>query len=336
MSQLSFRPKRSAGRNRLKIIESLSDFSPSPGSGLEMTNNGMDLSVIIVSWNFKDKLKKCLSHLFLSQRYFKFEIFVVDNGSFDGSAEMVAKDFPEVKLIKNDGNLGFAKANNQAFRQSAGEFILLLNPDNFVFSSTLDDWLRWLKINRSVSLSGCRLLDKNSNNIKGQVRKFPNLFNQLAIILKLSYLFPGILNRYLCVKFDYDVPAQVDTVRGSSMMIRRLALENALPYVQLKQGQLLDERYFIWFEDVDICLAFKKAGEEIWYTSAARCYDLVGQSFTQWPRLKAQKIFRASMLAYFKKWKPLWQCAILWLVWPIGIAMTFIFGRLGLEKKNNT
>lgn len=296
----------------------------------------MDLSIIIVSWNVKDKLNKCLSHLFLSQTNFKFEIFVVDNGSSDGSAEMVAKDFPEVKLIRNDGNLGFAKANNQAFRQSVGEFILLLNPDNFVFQATLDNWLLWLKINHSVSLSGCRLLDENSNDLKGQVRKFPNLFNQLAVILKLPYLFPGILNRYLCVKFDYDAPAQVDTVRGSVMMIRRSALENALPFGQFEQGQLLDERYFIWFEDVDICQAFKKMGEEVWYTSAARCYDLVGQSFTQLPRSRTQKMFRASMLAYFKKWKPLWQYVILWLAWPVGMAMTYVFTALKFEKKDNT
>lgn len=296
----------------------------------------MDLSIIIVSWNVKDKLEKCLSHLFLSQTNFSFEIFVVDNGSSDDSAEMVAKDFPEARLIRNDGNCGFAKASNQAFRESSGEFILLLNPDNFVFPATLDDWLHWLKIKRSVSLSGCRLLDKNNNDIKGQVRRFPNLFNQLAVVLKLPYLFPGILNRYLRVKFNYNAPAQVETVRGSAMMIRREALENVLPYAQFKQGQLLDERYFVWFEDVDICRAFKEAGEEVWYTSAARCYDLVGQSFRQLPRLKAQKMFRASMLAYFRKWKPFWQCAILWLAWPAGMVITYVFTLLGFEKKDNS
>lgn len=301
-----------------------------------MTNKDMDLSIIIVSWNVREKLNKCLSYLFLSQTNFSFEVFVVDNGSHDGSAEMVAKEFPEVKLISNNDNLGFARANNQAFRESTGEFILLLNPDNFVFQATIDDWLHWLKINSSVSLSGCRLLDKDGYDIRGQVRRFPNLFNQLAIILKLPYLFPRILDRYLCLKFNYDAPDQVDTVRGSAMMIRRESLERVLPYAQFKQGQMLDERYFVWFEDVDICQTFKKAGEEIWYTSAARCYDLVGQSFSQLPRLKAQKMFRASMLSYFKKWKPLWQYAILWLAWPVGIAMTYVFTVLKFEKKDNS
>ena len=296
----------------------------------------MDLSIIIVSWNVKEKLRQCLSHLILSQTNFEFEVFVVDNGSLDGSAEMVRTDFPEVKLIENQSNLGFAKANNLAFRQSKGELILLLNPDNFVFPDTIDSWLHWLKLNRQVSLSGCRLLDKKGDDIKGQVRKFPNLFNQLAVILKLPYLFPGILDHYLCVGFDYDKPLKVETVRGSAMMIKRSALEGALAPDQLIQGQLLDERYFVWFEDVDICQAFKRAKEEVWYTSAAHCYDLVGQSFAQLPRLRAQKLFRAAMLSYFKKWKPFWQYWILWLAWPVGIAMTYFFTWLKFEKKDNS
>jgi len=296
----------------------------------------MDLSVIIVSWNVKEKLNKCLSHLFLSQTNFKFEIFVVDNGSQDGSAEMVRNNFSGVKIIKNDGNLGFARANNQAFRQATGDLIFLLNPDTFVFPATIDNLLHWLKLNRHVSLAGCRLLDKNGADIRGQVRRFPNLFNQLAVILKLPYLFPGILKRYLCVNFDYNKAAPVETVRGSAMMIRRCALENALPYNQLKQGQLLDERYFVWFEDVDICRAFKAAGKEVWYTPAARCHDLGGQSFKQLPRLRAQGLFRDSMLKYFKKWKPFWQYAILWLVWPIGFLLTYFFTVLKFEKKDNT
>jgi GT2 family glycosyltransferase len=239
-------------------------------------------------------------------------------------------------VIENDSNVCFARANNQAFRQSAGEFIFLLNPDNYIFPDTLDNLLHWLNSNHRVSLAGCRLSDKSGADIKGQVRRFPNLFNQLAVILKLPYLFPGILNRYLCANFDYDKAVQVDTVRGSAMIIRRSVLETVLPYNQFKQGQLLDERYFVWFEDVDICRVFKKAGEEVWYTSVAHCHDLLGQSFTQLPRLQAQKMFRASMLSYFKKWKPFWQYAILWLVWPIGIVMTYVFTALKFEKKDNT
>jgi hypothetical protein len=296
----------------------------------------MDLSVIIVSWRVKEKLFKCLSHLFLSQTNFDFEVIVVDNGSRDGSAEMVRDEFPQVNLIANDGNLGFAQAVNQAFLQAGGDFILLLNPDNFVFPLTIDNLLHWLKAKPRAAIAGCRLLDKDGKDIKGQVRKFPSLFNQLAIILKWPYLFPGILNRYLCFKFDYDRANIVDSVRGSAMAIRRAVLETALSHDRWRRGELLDERFFVWFEDVDLCRAVKAADLEVWYTPAASCYDLVGQSFTQIPRITAQRYFRASMLAYFRKWKPFWQYLILWLAWPAGMTLTFIFTALGFEKKDNT
>jgi len=296
----------------------------------------MDLSIIIVSWNVKEKLKKCLEHLFLSQTNFQFEVFVVDNGSHDGSAEMVGEEFPQVKLIVNNGNAGFACAVNQAFRVSAGDYTLLLNPDNFVFPGTIDGWLHWLNLNQNVGLSGCRLLDGKGEDLKGQIRKLPGFFNQLAIVLKWPYLFPNILDKYLCRKFDFQHAAPVETVRGSAMMIRKSALAEVLPHDRLEKDELLDERYFIWFEDVDLCRTFKKAGQEVWYTPVARCFDLVGQSFTQLPRMKAQKYFRASMLAYFKKWKPSWQYFILQLAWPLGMALTFVFTVLGFEKKKNT
>jgi N-acetylglucosaminyl-diphospho-decaprenol L-rhamnosyltransferase len=296
----------------------------------------MDLSVIIVYWNVREKLEKCLTHLFLSQTNFDFEVLVVDNGSHDGSAEMARDDFPQVKLIANDGNLGFARAVNQGFRQSTGDFIFLLNPDNFVFPTTLDSLLNWLKINKRAAMAGCRLLDKESNDLKGQVRRFPGWFDQLAIVLKWPYLFPAILNHYLWTDFDYDKASIVDSIRGSAMTIRRSVLDSALSPDRLQHGELLDERYFIWFEDVDFCRTFKAAELEVWYTPAARCFDMVGQSFTQIPRITAQKYFRDSMLKYFRKWKPLWQYLILWLAWPFGIFLAWIFTALGFEKKNNT
>ena len=296
----------------------------------------MDLSIIVVSWNVKEKLNKCLAHLGLSQTNFSFEVLVVDNGSQDGSAEMVREEFPEVKLIANDGNPGFARAVNQAYRQATGDFIFLLNPDNFVFPLTIDSFLQWLKLNDQAALAGCRLLDRQSWVIPGQVRKYPKFFNQLAIVLKWPYIFPHILNHYLCIGFDYDKAARVDSVRGSAMIIRRAALDKALPPERWQNSELLDERFFIWFEDVDLCRTFQAAGLEVWYTPAASCYDLVGQSFTQLPRLRAQKLFRASMLAYFKKWQPAWQYWILYLVWPVGMAITYIFTTLKFEKKDNT
>lgn len=269
----------------------------------------MDLSIIIVSWNVRNKLLENLKAVFKSNGNFKFEVFVVDNNSQDGSAEMVKNEFPQVKLIANSKNLGFACANNQAIKISKGEFILLLNPDTKVFSDTFLNMLEWMKKNKRASVAGCYLVDKFNDTLK-HVRRFPTILNQAAIILKLPHIFPKILKKYLFTNFNYSRPAKVDSVRGGFFMIRHKILE--------KVG-LLDERYFLWFEEVDFCQRIKKAGLEVWYTPAAKCIDYVGQSFKQVPIGQAQKYFRNSMLAYFKKWHPAWQYLILKIIWPIGI-----------------
>ena len=287
----------------------------------------MDLSIIIVSWNTREKLKKNLSHLFLSETRFSFEVFVVDNASSDGTARMVAEEFPQVNLISNSANLGFSRANNQAFKLAQGEYVLFFNPDMKVVHSTLDNMVQWMKLNRQATLAGCRLL--NSKNLPvQQASRFPGLIDQLAIILKLRYFFPSILNGYLRTNFDCNTPQRVETIRGSFMMLDKKALKDVLSEKRLEQGQIFDERYFVWFEDVDLCRTFKEAGLEVWYTPAATCIDEVGASFCQLTRIKAQNYFRDSMLKYFKKWHSGLEVFILLLAWPFGLVLTAIFSKL--------
>jgi GT2 family glycosyltransferase len=286
----------------------------------------MDLSIIIVSWNVRERLRKNLKAIYESEGDLDFEIFVVDNSSADGSAEMVKKEFPEVKLIANNKNLGFAKANNQAIREAKGDFILLLNPDMRVFPDTIKNMVEWMRENKEAAVAGCRLVNEKGGTVK-QVRRFPEIWGQLAIILKLPHLFPKILNKYLRVDFDYKKSASVDSIRGSFFMIRRETIE--------KIG-LLDERYFIWFEEVDYCQKVKKIGEGVWYTPAAKCLDYVGQSFSQLPRGKTQKYFRDSQLAYFKKWRPAWQYWVLKLAWIPGIIFSFLGSGLGIKGRTKT
>lgn len=316
----------------------------------------MDLSIIIVSWNVGEKLKENLLALFKSEGDISFEVFVVDNNSQDGTAEMVKNEFPQVypvksdqlvgakqfngvKLIANKENLGFAKANNQAIKQARGEFILLLNPDMRVLPDTLANMAKWMRKNKQASVAGCHLIDEPGNTIK-HVRKFPTIWDQLAIVLKLPHIFPNILDKYLRVDFDYSKPAKVDSVRGGFFMINTGALR-ATP--------LLDERYFLWFEEVDFCRqVYKKNARllrqpadaarqgEVWYTPAAECVDYMGQSFKQLPRGKTQKYFRDSMLKYFKKWHSAWQFRLLRLAWPFGLFITWTGEKIKFKSKANT
>ncbi|MFA5247683.1 MAG: glycosyltransferase family 2 protein [Patescibacteria group bacterium] len=295
----------------------------------------MDLSIIIVSWNVRECLKDCLSRIFLSQTDFFLEVFVVDNNSADETAAMVRADFPQVKLIANSENRGFAKANNQAFRESIGRYALLLNPDTLSNEKTFNNLINWLDDNQQASISGCLLLDED-NKILKHVRKFPTLFDQLVIILKAPHIFPAVLNNYLRKDFNYSVAQKVDSVRGGFMAIRRETLSKIIGEERLKKGELLDERYFLWFEEVDLCRSAHAVGLEVWYTPDTSCVDLVGASFSQLPRLNTQKYFRASMLKYFKKWHPAWQVFILRLAWPMGFFLAWFLDKLGMKSKKNT
>ncbi len=302
----------------------------------------------------KDKLRENLAALFLSSRPLRpstseaseisFEVFVVDNDSGDGTAEMVRDEFPEVhpvksspgegrdatfhgvKLIANSDNLGFAKANNQAIKEAKGDFVLLLNPDMRVKPDALAKMVGWMRANPRAGVAGCHLVNEQGETIK-HVRRFPSVWDQLAIVLKLPHLFPKILDNYIVADFDYSEPAKVDSVRGGFFMMRKETVE--------KVG-LLDERFFLWFEEVDYCRRVREAGGEVWYTPAAECIDYVGQSFKQVPRGRSQRYFRDSMLKYFKKWHSGWQYWILRLAWPLGLLIAMALEKAGYKSKAKT
>jgi GT2 family glycosyltransferase len=295
----------------------------------------MDLSIIIVSWNVKEKLRENLSELFKSIGDAGFEVFVVDNASSDGSAEMVKNEFPQAKLIENNDNLGFGKANNQAIKEAKGNFILFLNPDMRVLPDTIKNMHAWMEANPQAAVAGCRLVDEQGRTVD-HVRKFPNLFDQLMITLKIPHVIPNILDDYLLPKFDYEKAQKVDSIRGAFFMINRSAIEN------IKQGRegltipFFDERYFIWFEEVDYCKQIRQAGGEVWFTPAAECVDYVGQSFSRLTTAKKQSYIRESMLKYFKKWHPAIEYYILLASWPFGILIAQLFARMNIAGRAKT
>jgi len=285
----------------------------------------MKLSIIIISYKVKEKLGENLQALFASVCDFDFEVFVVDNRSEDGSAEMIRTDFPQVKLIANDQNLGFARANNQALKENKSEYVLLLNPDMKVETNTLQKMLDWMD-QSNAGIGGCKLLNQQGKIIK-QVRRFPTLSDQLVIVLKLHHFFPSLLDQYIRSDFDYTRAQQVDSIRGGFMVIKRITLE--------KLG-LLDERFFLWFEEVDYCRRAKEVGIQVWYTPVAECLDYVGQSFKQVKTSQTQKYFQDSMLKYFKKWHPFFAYLLLAIAWPVGRLLALSGELVGFKKKSRS
>jgi len=286
----------------------------------------MSLTVIIVAWRVREKLRANLCALFNSDWDGLLKVVVVDNDSADGTAEMVRRDFPQAELIVNADNLGFARACNQAWQRTASDFVLLLNPDMLVKRETLRQAVTWAATNPAAWVSGCRLLDERGQTMP-HVRRWPRLSDQLAIALKLPHLWPGVLNGYLRRDFDYGRAAAVDSVRGSFFLVSRQCWQ-AIGY--------LDERFFIWFEEVDYCRRVYQAGGEVWYAPAAECVDYVGQGFKQWPRQSAQKMFRDSQLKYFAKWHGAAAVWLLRLAWSVSLRPAVWLAKAGLRGRAKT
>jgi GT2 family glycosyltransferase len=282
----------------------------------------MNLSIIIVNYKVKDLLDNCLHSVFFNSENIGLDVIVVDNNSQDGSLEMIRKKYPQVNLIAHPENSGYAKANNLGFKEAKYDYILLLNPDMQILPHTLKNMMKWMNKNPQASVAGCHLIDQNRKTLH-HIRRFPSFWDQLAITLKIPHILPSILNSYLQKNFDYTQASKVDSIRGAFFMMNRKVYEEL-------NG--LDERYFIWFEEVDFCQKVSRSGGEVWYTPIAECIDYVGKSFEQVPRGLTQKYFRDSMLKYFKKWHPFWKFILLKISWILGS----LISKINLKSKVKT
>jgi GT2 family glycosyltransferase len=255
----------------------------------------MDLSVITVTWNSERRIAEQIISVALGCRNITCEHIIVDNNSSDKTVEIIKKTSKSVDLFQNKSNFGFAKANNMGFSHAKGEFILFLNPDMRVREFTLDPLVNWMHENKDIGIAGGMLLNPDKTVNKNTTpRRFPKLFDQLAIVFKLHHIFPHILDKYMFRDFDSRKEQEVDSVQGSFMIVRRELLE--------KLGRAFDERYYIWFEDVDLCREAKKLGYKVMYTPKSTCIDYGGESFAKRSVIWKQVNFIKSMVKYFKKW----------------------------------
>lgn len=216
-----------------------------------------ELTVIIVSYNTREILRNCLESLFAAAHGIEMQVIVVDNASRDGSAAMVRQDFPSVQLIASEINLGFAAGNNLGFKQARGKYILLLNPDALLEASALKRAIALMDSHLDIGMGGARLLDKNGQQ-QPSARMFPSLLNELLVISGLAARFPR--SRFFG-RFDrtWDHSGRhtlVDWVPGAFAMMRKSALQ---------QVGYFDERFFLYYEEVDLCRRFKEHGWNICY-----------------------------------------------------------------------
>ena len=283
----------------------------------------MQLSVITVTTNTatyqRDILRQNLASVKSGAEGLEFEHFVSDNGSTDDTVAMIKKEFPNVKVIENGKNLGFGGANNTAFRQSTGEFVLFLNPDNVVRPGSLKILYEYMLAHPKVGIVGPKLVDQFGKlNQDALPRRFPKLLDQVCVLLKVGRILPACLKKYLYSDLDFNQKQAVDSVRGSFMSVRRALLN--------KLGWGFDPRYFIWFDDADLCREAWTNGYKVVYNPSVECIDYVGQTFRNIPSVQKQKWFTESMVKYFRKWEG-WKWVIVAVLRPIAIFITWIFTK---------
>jgi N-acetylglucosaminyl-diphospho-decaprenol L-rhamnosyltransferase len=254
----------------------------------------VDLTVIVVSWNVRDLLRGCLRSLTpaLASLEGGSEIVVVDNASGDGSAEMVAAEFPAVLLSRNAQNRGFTAANNQGLTLSRGRILLLLNPDTEVVGDALATMAEYMAAHPRVGALGPQLRYPDGS-LQSSRRRFPTLATALveSTVLQEWWGDNRILRRYYMADTPDDAVQPVDWVVGACLMVRREAFE---------QVGGLDEGFFMYSEDMDWCHRIKVAGWEVIYLPTATVVHYEGKSSEQ--MVPARHIyFQSSKVRYFRK-----------------------------------
>ncbi len=247
----------------------------------------MDVSVIIVNWNTRELLLNCLSSVFATAAGLEVEIFVVDNGSQDGSSEAVRKEFPGVTIIQNDRNRGFARANNQALAGGAGRYFLLLNSDAVLTEGALPGLVAFMDRTPQAGITACRYLDIDGGR-QNSFDNFPTLATELFNKTILKILFPS---RYPSKRRDYREPIEVESVIGACMMVRAAAVGSV---------GLLDEDYFFFLEETDWCFRMRRAGWKVYHLPAISVFHLQGKSKEKSP-VKAWIEYYRSLYLFFKK-----------------------------------
>ncbi|MGD8239441.1 MAG: glycosyltransferase family 2 protein [Armatimonadota bacterium] len=247
------------------------------------------MAVCIVNWNTRECLARCLECVV---REGAEEVVVVDNASDDGSADMVAERFPDVRLIRNEENMGYAAGNNQAIGASSGEYVLLLNPDVELHEGALGTMLDFMGENERAGALGCKLILPDGS-VQQSCRTFPTPRVLLWEATGLSRLLPRsrVFGRYRMGQWDYGDVREVDQPMASCLMLRRAAIEEV--------GEF-DERFPIYFNDVDLCLRLKQAGWRVFYTPAATALHHHGQATRQAGRRMITESHR-SLAAFYRK-----------------------------------
>ncbi len=248
----------------------------------------IDLSVIIVNWNTRDLLGRCLESVYHAAGPLKIEVLVVDNGSADGSAAMVRQRFAQTQLIANAENVGFARANNQALAKSRGRYLMLLNSDTLVLGDALQLLVAYMHLHPTVGAAGPRLLNADGSlqaschPLLTPGREFWRLMFLERVVRRATYAVE---------RWDPVLPREVEVIKGACMVVRRAVLD---------QVGLLDDRYFMYSEEMDLCYRISQAGWALYWVPQAQVVHYGGVSTRQMADAMYIELYR-SKIQFWKK-----------------------------------
>lgn len=276
----------------------------------------IDVSIIVVNWNTRDLLLACLASLPAAIGSLHAEVWVVDNDSRDGSVAAVRSHYPQVRLIQNRANVGFAAANNQAIRASAGRYVLLLNSDTVAEPGSIEALTRFADDHPRAGAVGGQLLNPDGSFQASRAR-FPSLLSETLNVTGLGRRlygpwYPGYGPR------QSHHACRAETLPGACMLVRRAAIE---------QIGLMDERYFMYSEETDWCLRLDRAGWELWYLPDARIVHYGGQSTRQARDPMIAALYR-SKVRFFRKHYGRLPAALLRLIFVVVLRVKWIGLRL--------
>ncbi|HEX3247270.1 MAG TPA: glycosyltransferase family 2 protein [Chloroflexota bacterium] len=268
------------------------------------------VSVVIVSWNTRELLRRCL--LSIDASGVVLETIVVDNASRDGSAEMVRSTFPDATVIVNDHNVGFGRANNQALARAQGKYVLLLNPDAQLEANALERLVSTLERAPRAAVAGPLVMDSDGR-IQPTRRRFPTVATMFVestpIQTWLPPSHPLLGDYYVRDRADHEAQ-EADWLVGACLLIRRVAFEQVGGF---------DERFFMYFEETDWCRRAKEAGWSVVFQPAARARHLGGRSSDQVPA-RRQCEFNESKCRYTRKWHGLIPAlALRWFLFGVSV-----------------
>lgn len=275
----------------------------------------VDLSVIVVSWNTRELTRNCLRSVLDNIGALSREIFVVDNASDDGSSDTIAREFPSVKLIRNDANLGFAAANNQAMRLANGRYVLLLNSDTEVLGDVLKKCVRYMDEHDDVGILGCRVLNSD-RTLQPTCFQYPTLANLFLWTSGLARLpWPRFLGKYQMAHWKRDTERDVNVVTGCFMVVRQATI---------RQIGLMDESFFFFAEETDWCRRFNEHGSKVRFAPIGEIIHHRGASAKQLDYRRDKMLIRA-LVDYHRKHNGPIAAFAAW-----GIMLVYCLSRYGL------